>query len=381
MPNRDSAPHSSLSKGIPSCVREDGGLTWASLIWKNLLRRPARTVFTAVGVGLGVGLIVALLAITNGVHRTAGDLMHVGRADFGLYQSDVSDFTRSLLPESLATKVAHEPGVAAVAKVKLLVDNGVLVFGLDPSEFAYRRFVIVAGERGAVLAGDHSGKHLGQAVEIAGRSFTVNGIYHSGDRFEDLGVVLALHTVESLAQRPGEITSIGVTVTLGQNVKLVAKRLQQRYPGVAAITEPGQAIKVDTSSRLIISTGWIVSLLALIVGGIGVTNTMAMSVFERTREIGILRAVGWSTLRVGMMILSETLGICLLALGVGCALGVLAADAFISRSALSGLISPTYTATTFAWGLAFALGVGVIGALYPTWRAVRLTPIEALRHE
>ncbi len=356
-------------------------MTWASLIWKNLLRRPARTVFTAVGVGLGVALIVALLAITNGVHRTAGDLMHVGRADFGLYQSDVSDFTRSLLPESLAAKVAHDSGVAAVAKVKLLVDNGALVFGLDPSEFAYRRFVIVAGRPGGVLAGDHSGKHLGQAVEIAGRPFTVGGIYHSGDRFEDLGFVLPLHTVELLARRPGEITSIGVTVTLGQNVKLVAQRLQQRYPGVAAITEPGQAIKVDTSSRLIISTGWIVSLLALIVGGIGVTNTMAMSVFERTREIGILRAVGWSIARVGMMILSETLGICLLALGVGCALGVLAADLFVRRSALSGLISPTYTAATFAWGLAFALGVGVIGALYPTWRAVRLTPIEALRHE
>jgi putative ABC transport system permease protein len=356
-------------------------VTWASLIWKNLRRRPARTVFTAVGVGLGVGLIVALLAITNGVHRTAGDLMHVGRADFGLYQSDVSDFTRSLLPESLAAKVAHDPGVAAVAKVKLLVDNGVLVFGLDPSEFAYRRFVVVAGARTAVMAGDHSGKHLGQAVEIAGRRFRVGGIYHSGDRFEDLGIVLPLHTVEALALRRGEITSIGVTVKLGQNVKLVARQLEQRYPGVASITEPGQAIKVDTSSRLIISTGWIVSLLALIVGGIGVTNTMAMSVFERTREIGILRAVGWSNLRVGMMILSETLGICLLALGVGCALGVLAADVFISRSALSGLISPTYTATTFAWGLAFALGVGVIGALYPTWRAIRLTPIEALRHE
>ena len=61
-------------------------MTWWSLIGKNLLRRPARTVFTAVGVGLGVGLIVALLAITNGVHRTADDLTHVGRADFGLYQ-------------------------------------------------------------------------------------------------------------------------------------------------------------------------------------------------------------------------------------------------------------------------------------------------------
>jgi putative ABC transport system permease protein len=345
-------------------------VTWAALIWKNLLRRPARTLFTAAGVGLGVGLIVALLAITNGVHRTAGDLMHVGRADFGLFQSDVSDFTRSLLPEPLATKVASDPGVAAVAKVKLLVDGGTLVFGLDPTEFAYRRFVVVDGVRGTVMAGDHSGKHLGEAVRVAGHPFTVNGIYHSGDRFEDLGIVLPLHTVEALAKRPGEITSIGVTVKLGQNVKLVARRLEQHYPGVAAITEPGQAIKVDTSSRLIVSTGWIVSLLALIVGGIGVTNTMAMSVFERTREIGILRAVGWSAVRVGVMILSEAIGICLIALGVGCALGVLAADVFVSRSALSGLISPTYTASTFAWGLAFALGVGVIGALYPTWRAV-----------
>src|SRR5579862_4054145 len=117
-------------------------MAWASLIWKNLLRRPARTVFTAVGVGLGVGLIVALLAITNGVHRTAGDLTHVGRADFGLYQSDVSDFTRSLLPESLAAQVARQPGVQAAANVKLLVVGGTLVFGLDPNEFPYRRLVV-----------------------------------------------------------------------------------------------------------------------------------------------------------------------------------------------------------------------------------------------
>jgi len=356
-------------------------VTWTALVWRNVFRRPARTLLTAVGVGLGVGLIVALLAITNGVHRTASDLMHVGRADFGLFQSEVSDFTRSLLPESLAEKVAREPGVKQVAKVKLLVDGGTLVFGLDPDEFAYRRLVVVEGERGEVMAGDHSGRRVGEVVRIAGRPFRVGGVYHSGDRFEDLGVVLPLRTVEALAKRPGEVTSVGVAVELGHRVKDVADRLERRYPGIAAITEPGQAIKIDTSSRLIISTGWIVSLLALIVGGIGVTNTMAMSVFERTREIGILRAVGWSSGRVGVLVVSEAVGICLLALGVGCALGVLAADAFVDRSTLSGLISPTYTASTFAWGLAFALGVGVIGALYPAWWAIRLTPIEALRHE
>jgi putative ABC transport system permease protein len=268
-----------------------------------------------------------------------------------------------------------------VAKVKLLVEGGLLVFGLDPNEFANRRLVVTQGVRGPVLAGDHSRKHVGDVIRLGGRSFKVTGVYHSGDRFEDLGIVLPLQTVEKLAKRPGEVTSIGVNVKLGQNVKTVAERLQQRYPGIAAITEPGQAIKVDTSSRLIISTGWIVSILALIVGGIGVTNTMAMSVFERTREIGILRAVGWPGGRIGAMILSEAIGICLLALGVGCALGVLAAQAFVRRSSLSGLISPAYDASTFAWGLAFALGVAVIGALYPTWRAVRLAPIEALRHE
>jgi putative ABC transport system permease protein len=356
-------------------------MTWPALIWKNLLRRPARTIFTAIGVGLGVALIVALLAITNGVHNTANDLTHIGRADFGLYQQDVTDFTRSLLAESMAAQVAHEPGVAQVAKIKLLVVGSTLVFGLDPKEFAYGRLVVVRGRRGPVMAGDNSRYRLGQRVTLGGKTFTIGGIYHSGDRFEDIGVVLPLPTVEALAKRGKEITSIGVIVKPSANVKQVANELQAKFPGTAAITEPGQAIKVDTSSRLIISTGWIVSLLALIVGGIGVTNTMAMSVFERTREIGILRALGWPVARVGALIVAEALGICLIALGVGCGLGILAAQAFIGHSQLSGLISPSYTAATFAWGLAFALGVGLIGALYPTWRAVRLSPIAALRHE
>ncbi len=356
-------------------------MTWRSLVWKNLLRRRARTALTALGVGLGVGLIVALLAITAGVHRTAEDLIHVGRADFGLFQSDVNDFTRSNLPESLAASVAREPGVAQIAKIKLLVVGGTLVFGLDPSEFAYRRLIVLSGRRGPVMAGDHSGKHVGQVITLGGRRFTVAAIYHSGDRFEDLGLVLPLATVQSLARTPQEITTIGIVVKLGDNVKATAHRLQAHYPGIVAVTEPGQAVKVDTSSRLIISTGWIVSILALIVGGIGVTNTMAMSVFERVREIGILRALGWSRGRIAALIVSEALGIGVIALAIGCAFGVLAAEIFVAHSTLSSLITPAYTAGTFAWGLGFALAVGLFGAIYPTIRAVRLSPVEALRHE
>ena len=359
-----------------------------TLVVRNLLRRPARTLLTAAGVALGVGLIVALLSISTGVQRTADDLIHVGHADFGLFQADVSDFSRSLLPERLADEIAHEPGVRAVARLKLYATPGkssFFVFGLDPNEFVWRRLVVLRGRApgpGETLAGDRRGVAIGGTLKLSEtKSFRVSGIYHSGDAFEDDGVVVPLRVAERLALRPGEITTVAVAVEPGRSSTEVAKRIERRFPGTVAVTEPSQAIKVDTSSRLIVDTGWIISLLALIVGGIGVTNTMAMSVFERIREIGILRAVGWPTWRIGALIVGEALGIALVALGVGLGLGVLAAHAFSNHASTSGLVAPDFTAGVFAWGLAFALGVALIGAAYPTWRAVRLTPIEALRRE
>jgi putative ABC transport system permease protein len=287
----------------------------------------------------------------------------------------------------MADSVAREPGVAGTARIFLFNTKRLLVFGYAKADFPARRMVVVRGKQASgeeAMLGDRAGHRLdlqpGGQLRLGKRSFRVAGLYHTGNAFVDNGAVLPLRAVQELARRPREITTIGVTVSLGSRPKAVARRLEHDFPNTVAVTEPGQAVKIDTTSRLIVTTGWIISLLALIVGGIAVTNTMAMAVFERVREIGILRAVGWSTRRIGALIVSEALAICLLALAAGLALGYAASELFTTGS--NGvLIEPDFTAGVFAWGLAFALGVGLLGAVYPTWRAARLTPVEALRRE
>jgi putative ABC transport system permease protein len=363
-------------------------VTWTGLVLRNLRRRPVRTALTAAGVSVGVGLIVALLSITNGAKRTAAQLIHIGRADFGLFQAGTADLTQSLLPQSLARDVAREQGVAGTARIFLFSTGKLLVFGYAPGEFPALRTVVVEGGRAKgdeALLGDAAARRLhleaGEMLRLGKRSFRVAGIYHSGNAFVDNGAILPLRIVQQLARRPHEVTTIAVTASLGARPKAVASRLERDFPNTVAVTEPGQAVKIDTSSRLIVTTGWIISLLALIVGGIAVTNTMAMSVFERVREIGILRAVGWPDRRIAALIVSEALAICLVALAVGLALGYAAAELFTTGDNSGALIEPDFTAGVFAWGLAFALGVGILGAVYPALRAVRLSPIEALRRE
>ena len=379
-------------------------MTWAKLIRKNLLRRPMRTALTAAGVSIGVGLIVALLSITNGVANTANQLIHLGRADFGLFQSGTTDLTKSLLPQSLEPRIKKEPGVQEVAGIELYIttvdkQTSFLVLGMQPGQFPWRRLVLVRGRlpgQNEIVVGDGAlnslHAKLGGTLKIKGfkgapafksvtRSFRVAGVYHTGDPSEDSGGVMQLSALQKLSNHPGEITTIAITVTPGRPSSEVAKEIASTIPGILPVAEPGQAVKVDTQSRLLISAGWIFSLLALIVGGIGVMNTMAMSVSERTREIGILRAIGWPAHRIAALIVSEALGICMLALGIGLGVGVLAARLFTSYGLISTFVSPDFTAGVFAWGLAFSLGVGLFGAIYPVVRAIRLAPVEALRRE
>jgi putative ABC transport system permease protein len=123
-------------------------------------------------------------------------------------------------------------------------------------------------------------------------------------------------------------------------------------------------------------------MLALIVGGIVVANTMIMSIYERTREIGTLRALGWPGKRILSQIMQESLLLCLLSAMLGSVGAVLLLSGLSSIPMPGGaMLRPAWDPGTFVTAIGLALVLGLLGGFYPAWRASNLQPVEALRYE
>jgi putative ABC transport system permease protein len=129
------------------------------------------------------------------------------------------------------------------------------------------------------------------------------------------------------------------------------------------------------------SVAWGTSSIALLIGIFGIANTMAMSVFERTHEIGVLRALGWKGGHVILLILGEAtaLGFVGGLLGIAAGWGALRLLSALPQSAsiVSASVSPVHLLES----LGIAIASGIAAGAYPAWRGARLSPVEALRYE
>ncbi len=360
------------------------------MIKVNLLRRWARTTLTALGVAVGVTTIVALLAVTGGLSRSAGDLSHLGRADFGVFQAGLADLTASSLPDSVVPRIEALPGVAAAVPVQIVAhavaaDSSVLLFGAEPSSFLTRRLVLTAGRppHGAELFvgfGAASRLHVapGRVLVVGGRRFPVAGIYRSGISLEDSGVVLPLATTQRLAHRPGEVSMVAISIAPGHRETQVEAQVQRAIPGTLALGDPGEVARVDTNSRIITQAAIIIAVLALLLGAVVVINTMAMAVIERRREFGVLAALGWSRPRIARLILGESLAISLTGAAIGLVLGALASELVVHALAAATFVAPYVSPWVLARGLLVGLALGVLGAMFCVWQVMRVPLLRAI---
>lgn len=366
------------------------------MVAKNLLRQPVRAVLTLVGISLGIATVFALGVIAAGLGQTASDLVRSGGADFMIAQEGAADLSFSTLDEETVDEVAARPGVARARGVLFditRVGGNPFFFlsGTSASDLEAAELDVVSGvgftedDADEVLLGEQAasdlGVALGDTVEIQDRPLVVVGTYRSESLWEDAGGIAPLTTVQEMASSPGNVTVVYVTVDDGDDPQAVMSDITTNVEDVVAITGAGDYNQVDQGFEIIDAANVAISLLAVVIGGIGVMNTMIMSVFERTREIGVLRAVGWTGGRVMRMILVESLLLCLMGAVVGIALGFGVTQLVLQAPAAKGFLAPAYESAVFVRALLVGVVVALLGASYPAFRATRLTPMEALRYE
>jgi ABC-type antimicrobial peptide transport system permease subunit len=365
------------------------------VVLKNLWRRRGRTVLTAGGIAIGVAVVVTLLAVADGLTGQITSMVSGAGADVTLMQAGIADMSFSALDQGLRETIAAMPDVAWVSGFLFnVVPAGdrpyLVVMGIDPQGPDVDHFRIVEGrwleaDREIALgrmAADFFGLGPGDTFVLQGASYRVVGIYETGVGYEDGGCVLPLGEAQRLFRRPDQVSFYRIKVApdaVDRIDRLIAD-LESRFPQVLAYRSSEFAQNAPDIQTLRTLAG-AVSLIGLVAGALGTMNTMLMSVLERTREIGTLRALGWRRRQVLSLILRESLALSLVGGGVGLMLGAALVALIGSLPALQGVLAGRITAPTLLTGLGVALVLGALGGLYPAWRAARLRPIEALRYE
>lgn len=360
---------------------------------RNLLRRPTRTLVTVVGIGIGVGFIVSLLAMVDGFTVSFTRLLSAGQADLMAEQAKASDISLSTIDERLADRLSLRPEVTHVSRVLMGITNApdvqfLMVFGLEAKEEYIKHYRVREGRlierpREAMIGrGVASGmkKEVGDTIRIAGSSFTVVGIYENGSVMEDAASTILLKDAQQLFGKPRQVSLLGIGLDDLNRAAEIARTLEADFPELMISKSTEATSRMNDFAVTYAMLNALVGLI-VVVGGIVMTNAMLMSVFERTQEIGVLRALGWRRRRVLAMVLAESLALSLLSGIAGIAIGVTLNYLFLLTPLYGQFLEPTYSPDLFGRVLLLALALGAIGGLYPAWRATGLRPIEALRYE
>jgi putative ABC transport system permease protein len=369
-----------------------------------------RSGLTMLGIIIGVGAVVALTAVGQGAQQGIDDSL----ASLGANQITVSATTPTGLEEIDAEAIG---GIEGVLKISTQVNSfgtasygsesvGVGIVGVSASYFDVAnpdvalgtflpsspglqntRTVVVSAEGASDLG--FAVSTIGEQIRLDGVAFTVIGVLDDADGFgAGANVYITQESARSLFSKSPYLSSISIQAVSQEAVDPVEYRVEQflRYSkGVvndddATYSIFNQAALQDTIKTVTGTLGILITGIAgisLVVGGIGIMNIMLVSVRERTREIGVRRAIGARQSQILTQFLMEAVVLSVLGGLIGLTIGQLASYGFSVLGGWDFFIDPT----TVVVAMGFSALVGVVFGVWPARTASKLQPVEALRFE
>jgi putative ABC transport system permease protein len=373
-----------------------------TFVYKNLARRPLRSFLTVIAIAIAIGSFDSLVGISGGFRQSFMKIYQSAGIDIIVVRTGGKSRLNSSLDERLGAKIKNIPGVKEVigglADYVSFGEDGssrALLNGWEPETAAFDHLRIVSGKPltrgddrsvllGTILA-ENIDKKVGDTVElIENEQYRVAGIFETSNILENGSMILPLKEMQRIMDRKGLVTGFSVILDPGAkdaaSVARVISAVKQLAPGLVAMS-PRDLVNSTTEIQLATGMAWLTSLIALLIGTFGMMNTMVMSIHERTKEIGTLRAVGWRRSRVIRMILMEALVLSVIGALIG-TLGSLLLLQILTRVPLvNGFVDGHMEPLLIAQGFLIAVAVGLVGGTLPARRAARLLPVTALRHE
>jgi putative ABC transport system permease protein len=363
---------------------------------KNLGRRPTRSGLTGLGIAMAVASLIMLVGLARGLESAWSQSLLDRGVHILATQKGAVEVLAGAVNQKIVADLGNQPGVEAaagelVALMALDQDRTVLAAGWLPGDYLWETLNLIAGKLpisddqvvlGESLAAAYDLKP-GDKIDLMGRKFFVAGISRNQSALNQGGVFLPLEPMQDLVGKSGTVTFVNLRVKDESNqagLKKMLKQLALAQPGLEFLPT-GEVTRQNRILGIFRAMSWGTSLLAIIISTIFVLNTMVMSVSERTKEIGILSAVGWDKTRIMSMIIMEGVMLSILGGLTGIALGVGGLDLLASKTEVGTFIQPRISASALLEAGGAAVLLGALGSLYPAWRAVNMRTAQALKRE
>jgi putative ABC transport system permease protein len=369
--------------------------------FKNIMRQKTRTILTTMGILIGIGAIVALgsvaegldSAIQSGLELTAGKIT-VMEKDSGMFgmMGELNDEDLEVV-NSLSGIKETVPVLVYMEGFDMSMSFDYQVIGIDTGKTEYfigenpefengrdmeegESFVAVIGKTVA----DRYNLESGDFFTIEEEDFEIVGVLGLTNMQDiDMGVMVPLPDLQTVTG----VDTFQAMYVIPDDIKdteRIADDIEDASDRLDAVTTQEMARQAGAIVDQVRLFTFGIGAIAAFVGGLGVMNTMIMSVMERRREIGVMKAIGATNAMVLKQIIMESAMISLLG-GVGGVLIGLLGAVVLTYVIAGGAITATVTPSLAATGIGFALFLGIVGGLYPARKASMIDPVIALRYE